>query len=177
MAISTVIRQDAFHQYTGLLTVDGLLNGRLDVSLDALRHLVLPVVTLSLYHWGTLVRITRASMLDELGKDYLLAVRARGISDKRAIWRHALHNVASPVLTSSILSAASLLTGIFVVEIIFSFRGVSSTISSMASSIPDAPLAVGFSVYCILAVLVLSFLLDILQAWLDPRYREGILEL
>lgn len=176
-AIGFVIREDSFHQFTGLLTIDGLLNGRPDVSLDALRHLVLPVVTLSLYHWATLQRITRAAMLDEFSKEYMLAVRARGIPHHRAIWRHALRNALSPVLTSSMLSAASLLTGVFVVEIIFNFHGVSEVITHGAGSVPDAPAAVGFAVYSILAVLFMMFILDVLQAWLDPRYREGILEL
>jgi peptide/nickel transport system permease protein len=176
-AVSVVINGEAFRQYTGLLTIDGLLNGRLDVTLDALRHLVLPVFTLSLYHWATLQRIVRAAMLDESGKDYLVAVRARGIPRQREIWRHALRNVLPPVLTSSMLSAASLLTGVFVVEIIYNFPGVSTVITRSVAQIPDAPAAIGFAVYSILAVLLMMFILDVLQAWLDPRYREGILEL
>jgi ABC-type dipeptide/oligopeptide/nickel transport system permease component len=176
-AISFAIQADSFHSYTGLVTIDGLLNGRLDVTLDALRHLVLPVFTLSLFHWATLQRITRASMLDEFSKEYLLAAKARGISHRRAVWHHALHNVFSPVLTSSMLSAASLLTGVFVVEIIYNYPGVSYVITQGITTIPDAPAAVGFAVYSILAVLALMFILDVIQAWLDPRYREGILEL
>lgn len=175
--INFVIQEDSFRQFTGLLTIDGLLNGRPDVSLDALRHLVLPVFTLSLYHWATLQRITRATMLDEFSKEYMLAARARGISHRRAVWKHALRNVFSPVLTSTILSAASLLTGVFVVEIIYNFQGVSWVITRGVGTIPDAPAAVGFAVYCILAVLFLMFILDVIQACLDPRYREGILEL
>ncbi len=176
-ALSFDIREASFRQFTGLLTIDGLLNGRLDISMDALRHLVLPVFTLSLFHWATLQRITRAAMLDEFSKEYLLAVRARGISHHRAVWRHALRNVFSPVLTSTMLSAASLLTGVFVVEIIYNFQGVSWVITRGVGEIPDAPAAVGFAVYCILAVLFLMFILDVIQAYLDPRYREGLLEL
>ena len=176
-AISFAIREDSFHQFTGLVTIDGLLNGRLDVTLDALRHLVLPVFTLCLFHWATLQRITRAAMMDEFGKEYLLAARARGISNRRAVWHHALRNVFSPVLTSSMLSAASLITGVFVVEIIYNYPGVSYVITRGLGTIPDAPAAVGFAVYSILAVLFLMFVLDVIQAWLDPRYREGVLEL
>ncbi len=177
VAIGTIVNGAAFHSYTGLVTIDGLLNGRLDVTLDALRHLVLPVLTLSLFHWATLQRITRAAMLDEFGKEYLLAVMAKGITHRRAVWHHALRNVFSPVLTSSILSAASLLTGVFVVEIIYNYPGISGIITRGIGSIPDAPAAVGFAVYSILAVLFMMFVLDIIQAWLDPRYREGVLEL
>lgn len=176
-AINAVVNASSFHQYTGLITIDGLLNGRLDVTIDALRHLVLPVFTLSLFHWATLQRITRAAMLDEFGKEYMLAVKAKGITQRRAVWHHALRNVYSPVLTSSMLSAASLLTGVFVVEIIYNYPGVSHVITQGLTTIPDAPAAVGFAIYSILAVLSLMFILDVIQAWLDPRYREGILEL
>lgn len=176
-SVSFVVNGAGFHQFTGLMTIDGLLNGRLDVTLDALRHLVLPVITLSLFHWATLQRITRASMIDEFSKEYLLAAKARGISHRRAIWHHALRNVFSPVLTSSMLSAASLLTGVFVVEIIYNYQGVSYLITRGIGTIPDAPAAVGFAVYSILAVLTMMFVLDVIQACLDPRYREGILEL
>ncbi len=176
-AVSAVVSGSSFHQYTGLLTIDGLLNARPDVTVDALRHLVLPVFTLSLFHWATLQRITRAAMLDEIGKEYMLAIKAKGITQRRAVWHHALRNVYSPVLTSSILSAASLLTGVFVVEIIYNYPGVSHVITQGIASIPDAPAAVGFAVYSIVAVLSLMFILDVIQAWLDPRYREGILEL
>jgi peptide/nickel transport system permease protein len=177
VAINLIVNEESYHQYTGLLTIDGLLNGRPDVSLDAFRHLFLPVLTLSLFHWATLQRVTRAAMLDEFGKEYMLAVRARGISQNRTIWRHALRNVSSPVLTSSMLSAASLVTGIFIVEIIYNFYGVSGVITKGISVVPDAPAAVGFAVYSIIAVLFLMFVLDVFQAWLDPRYRDGVLEL
>lgn len=175
LAINFVVQDETFHQYTGLLTVDGLLNQRLDVTLDALRHLVLPVLTLSLYHWATLQRVTRAAMLDELGKDYLLAARARGVPTRRVIWRHALRNALSPTLTSSLLSAASLMTGVFVVEIIFNFHGVSEVITQGMRVAPDASAALGFAIYSIVAVLGLMFVLDVLQAVFDPRYREGML--
>jgi ABC-type dipeptide/oligopeptide/nickel transport system permease component len=177
LEISSTIREETFHQYTGLLTIDGLLNGRLDVTLDAFRHLVLPVFTLSLYYWATVQRVTRAAMMDEFGKEYLLAVQARGIPLQRAVWHHALRNALSPVLTSSMLSAAALLTGVFVVEIIYNYAGVSYVLTSGIGTIPDAPAAVGFAVYSILVVLILMFILDVIQAWLDPRYREGLLEL
>ena len=175
LSMSFVVGDEAFRQYTGLLTGDGLLNGRPDVTLDAFRHLVLPVMTLSLYHWATLQRVTRAALMDELGKDYLLAARARGIPPARVIWRHAVRNVVSPALTSSLLSAASLMTGVFVVEIIFNFHGVSAVVTEGLRIAPDAPAALGFAVYSIIAVLALMFALDVLQALFDPRYREGVL--
>ena len=171
-----VVKDPSFVAYTGLYTVDGLLNGLPDLTLDALRHLVLPAATLSLFHWATMHRITRAAMLDELSSEYMLAARARGIPETKVVWRHGLRNALSPVLTSTTLSAASLLTSIYVVEIIYNFQGVSEVIARGARTVIDAPAAVGFAIYSILIVLVLMLLLDFIQALLDPRYRSGVIE-
>jgi peptide/nickel transport system permease protein len=167
-----VIRSSSFKTFTGLLTIDGLLNGRLDISLDAMRHLVLPVVTLSLVHWATLGRITRASMIEEQDKDYIVAAHARGLPPQRILWRHALRNAIVPGLTSSALSAASLVTGVYIVEVVFGWPGVSKLITSTMWQ-PDASLAVGFAVYSVLTVLLVMILLDVIQAIADPRLREG----
>jgi peptide/nickel transport system permease protein len=136
----------------------------------------MPIFTLSLYHWATLGRITRASIIDERGKEYILSARARGIAERRVVWHHAFRNMLTPSLTSIALSATSIITGVFVAEIIFDFNGVSGVILSAMSGIPDAAAALGFAVYSVLMVLILMFLLDVLQAILDPRVREGVLK-
>ena len=164
-----------FRTITGLLTLDGLLNGRLDISIEALRHLILPVVTLSLTHWATLGRVTRASMIEELNKEYVVAARARGLPNRAVIWRHAFLNAAPPALASSALAAASLVTGVFVVEAIFSFRGVSELITRGMSVTPDAPMAMGFAVYSVLVVLLMMFILDVLQAFINPHLRKEVM--
>ena len=170
------ISKDAFRQVTGMLTVDSLLNGRIDIFWDACKHLVMPVFTLSLYHWATLGRIARTSMINERRKEYVTAARARGVSERRVVWHHAFHNMLSPSLTSIALSATSIITGVFVVEIIFNFPGVSRVILSAMGGIPDAPAALGFAVYSVFMVLLLMFFLDVLQAILDPRIRGGVLK-
>lgn len=170
------ISQESFRQVTGMLTIDSLLNGRLDIFLDAWKHLVMPVFTLSLYHWATLGRIARASIINERGKEYILAARARGIAERRVIWHHTFYNILPPSLTSIALSATSIVTGVFVTEIIFNFNGISRIIIAAMSGVPDAPSALGFSVYSVLMVLTLMFLLDVLQAVVDPRVREGVLK-
>ncbi|MCL4562177.1 MAG: ABC transporter permease [Chloroflexi bacterium] len=166
------VNSDQFTQYTGFITIDGLLNGRVDITLDAFRHLVLPVITLSAYHWATLGRITRATMIDELGKDYITAALARGASYRRATWYHALRNAVVPALNSSLLSAASLVTGVYIVETIFAFPGISRFIVGALSIVPDVPAALGFSVYTIILTLLFMTALDLLQALADPRHRE-----
>jgi ABC-type dipeptide/oligopeptide/nickel transport system permease component len=179
LAVSSelVVKSTAFNTYTGLLVVDGLLNGRSDITLDALRHLVLPVLTLSLAHWATLGRVTRAAMFEELHKDYITTARGKGLSWRRTIWRHALQNAMLPALNSSALSAASLVTGVFIVEVIFALPGVSALLGAstrtFGSFLPDVAATMGFAVYGVLLVLPLMFILDVLQALIDPRLREG----
>jgi ABC-type dipeptide/oligopeptide/nickel transport system permease component len=170
--LSACGKSDKFHTITGLLTIDGVLNGRPDITLDALRHLVLPVVTLAFAHWATLARITRTTMIEELAQDYVTAAKARGIPEMNIMWRHALPNAIAPALTSSLLAAASLITGVFVVEIIFNFKGVSELAVKSMQFIPDAPAALGFCLYSVIVVLLLMFTLDLLQAIVDPRLRR-----
>ena len=140
---------------------------------------MLPVITLSLSHWATLGRITRATAIEELDKVYILAARGRGISQHKVLWRHALRNVLVPALNSSALSAASLVTGLFIVEVIFLYNGISSLFTQsmhinplMAN--PDIPLALGFAIYSVITILIIMTILDIIQAAVDPRLRgEG----
>jgi peptide/nickel transport system permease protein len=164
-----------FHTYSGLLTVDSLLNGRPDIAQDALRHLVLPVTILSLYHWASLVLITRASMIEETSKEYLITAAAKGLPERLIYQRHALPNALIPALNTSALSAVSIVTGVFVVEAICDYKGVSFLIrNALQAPVMDLPLVLGFTIYSLLMVLVIVFVLDLLQAVIDPRYREGL---
>jgi peptide/nickel transport system permease protein len=163
-----------FIQYTGMYTLDGLLNHRLDVTWDAIRHLAMPVITLSLYHWATLGRITRSTMIAERRKEYIIAAMARGVKENTLMWKHAFRNTLAPSFTSLALSAASLVTGVFVVEIIFSFTGISGMIVKSMQLIPDPAAALGFAVYSVTIVLLLMFVMDVLLAIFDPRVREEV---
>jgi peptide/nickel transport system permease protein len=165
-----------FVDYTGFLTIDSLLNGRPDIFLTALKHLAMPVFTLSIYHWATLGRITRSTVIGQRNKEYIVAARARGVGERKLLWKHALRAIMAPSLTTMALSAASVVTSIFVVEIIFGLTGVSQVIVISMSSYPDAPAAMGFAVYSVLMVIGLMFILDILQALLDPRVRDEVLQ-
>jgi ABC-type dipeptide/oligopeptide/nickel transport system permease component len=165
-----------FVNYTGFLTLDSLLNQRLDIFWTALRHLAMPVFTLSLFHWATLGRITRSIVIDQQKKEYIIAARARGIGERRLLWKHVLSTILAPSLTTMALSAASIVTGTFVVEIIFGLAGISQVIVISMSSFPDAPAALGFCVYSVLIVMVMMFVLDLIQAALDPRVRDEVLK-
>lgn len=169
-----------FERFTGVLTLDGLLNGRIDVTIDAFRRLVLPVFTLSLAHWATLGRVTRVSIMNEVGKEYLLAAKARGLLRRSIVWRHAFRNVLAPALTSTYLSITTLITGVFVIEIIFDYKGISELVTKGLTgstyiggiNIPDTPLAMGFAVYSSMLVVPIMLMLDVVKAAVDPRIRE-----
>jgi ABC-type dipeptide/oligopeptide/nickel transport system permease component len=175
MALVMKLPAQGFVQYTGMYTIDGLLNHRMDVTLDAFRHLVMPVITLSLFHWATLARITRSAIIQERRKEYVIASRARGATENMIMWKHAFRNTLAPSLTSLALSAASLVTGVFVVEIIYSYAGISDIILKSMMGIPDPAPALGFAVYSVFLVQVLMFVIDLLLAVLDPRVREEVI--
>jgi ABC-type dipeptide/oligopeptide/nickel transport system permease component len=171
------IQAENYRKPTGFITLDALVNGRYDIFEEALRHLAMPVMTLSLYHWATLGRLTRSTIIETRKKEYIVSARARGVVERRVLWRHAFRNALAPALTSMGLSAASLLTGVFIVEIIFGINGISEVITKATSGIPDAPAALGFAVYSVIIVLVLMFILDVVQAIMDPRVRSEVLGL
>ncbi len=167
-----VVTSAAFKTYTGLMTVDGFLNGRPDISLDAFRHLVLPVFTLSFAHWATLTRLTRTQVLEEMDKEYITAAYARGVTEHMAVWRHAFRNTLGPALNASAVTAATLVTGAYVVERIFNLNGVSDLITRYGPMVPDAPAVLGFSIYSTILVLLIMLTLDTLQAILLPHIKE-----
>lgn len=170
-----LIHRGEFQMITGLLTVDGLLNGHPEISLEALQHLVLPVLTASLGYWALLGRVTRSAVIEEQHKEHIIAARARGVAERPLIWKHIFRNALSPALTSSALSAAALYTSLFIVEIIFDFKGISSLVIDVSLPTPDAPLLLGFALFSMIIVLSLMLGLDILIAALDARVREGVI--
>jgi peptide/nickel transport system permease protein len=173
VGVTTAISEGSgFETYTGLLTVDGLLNRRYDVMADAFRHLVLPVFTLCLLHWATISRVTRVAVVDEKHKDYILSAKSRGITKRSIVGRHTFRNALLPALTVGVLSAATLITGVYVVERIFDLNGLSKLITYGFQGTPDAPLALGFAVLSVLLVLPIMVGLDLLKGVVDPRIRE-----
>ncbi len=169
-----LVNSEGWRSFTGLYTLDGLLNGKPEVTLDAFRHLVLPVITVSLFYWATLGRITRATVIEETRKEYILAARARGVGQRALMWGHTFRNTLTPALTNTALSVAWLFTGVYIVEAIYNFRGLSEVGIRGVSNIPDAPSILGFTIYSVLLVSLTMFALDVLQAIFDPRLREGV---
>jgi peptide/nickel transport system permease protein len=167
------IRSDQFNVVTGFLTIDGLINLRPDISWQAIRHLVLPVSTLAAFHFASLTLVTRAVVSEELHKEYLLLARSIGMRDRSILYRYALRNTLVPVLTHTALTAAQVVTGVYVVEVIFNFNGISELLTKSLGPFPDVPVAMGASVYGVVVVLILTLILDLIQVIADPRLRMG----
>lgn len=173
-AEKSIIQSDGFWSLTGLITIDGLLNLRFDIVWEAIRHLAMPVATLVAFYLATLVLVTRASVNEEIQKEYILLAKGMGLKDRRILFTYALKNAMLPGLAYSALTSAQLITGVFVVEAIFNWHGVSELVTdSMGSGIPDVNLALGFCVYSVVVVLSIVLVLDIIQAFVDPRVRLG----
>jgi peptide/nickel transport system permease protein len=165
-----VVMSPDFNRYTNMNTIDGLLNFRLDVFWDALRHLILPIVTLSYVIWARILRVTRSSMLETLRQDYMRTARSKGLAEKTVIYRHAFRNALLPVVTIGGMMVVGLLNGVVVAEVIFNYPGMGSAAARAAGSL-DALAVLGFVLFGGIVLLVSNLVVDVMYAFLDPRIR------
>lgn len=155
---------------TGLYTVDSLLSGNLIQLLTALYYLALPSLTLGILLSGIFERIVRVNLKQTLKADYVEAARARGISEGRILFAHALKNAMIPVITVLGLTLASLLGGAVLTEVTFSWPGLGNRLYE-AISLRDYPTVQGIMVFFAAIVVSASILIDIINAYIDPRIR------
>ncbi|TIW52812.1 MAG: ABC transporter permease, partial [Mesorhizobium sp.] len=104
--------------------LDAAMQGQWDVFYDAYRHIILPASLLGYFSLAYISRMTRSFMLNEMAQEYIVAARAKGLSETRIIWGHALRNAAVPMVTVIALSYASLLEGSVLTETVFSWPGI-----------------------------------------------------
>jgi peptide/nickel transport system permease protein len=156
---------------TGFLLVDCLLDGRFDAFGDAIRHLVLPAVTLSLGGLATIVRFTRAGVLDTLQNDFVSYERAMGYRRSRLIWRYVLRNSVTATVTQIGLLFGALIAGGVVVEAIYDWPGIGSyTVQAILTGDHQVMLAVTLLVGVIYAVV--NILTDLVHGLIDPRLLD-----
>jgi peptide/nickel transport system permease protein len=167
---NAIIRSSAWHDYTYLLTVDSLLNGRVDIFLDALRHLILPVTVLSTISWATFLRITRSSMLETLRQEYVTTARAKGLKEKDVINGHARPNALIPVATLGGLTIANLLGGAVLTETVFNFPGIGQAAGAAAAQL-DVIAVLSFTLLSGFILIIANLAVDVMYAFLDPRVR------
>ena len=169
-ASDLIIHGPSFKSYTGLLLIDSLLNAQFRVFLDVLRHLVLPAFTLCFGSFALMVRVMRSSMLEELNKDYVRAARARGISEKRVLFKHAALNAMLPVITLASIQFVRLLGGTVIVESVFDYPGIGRWGVSCAQQLDIAGI-LGFSLMVAGLFVLGNLAADILYSFVDPRIR------
>lgn len=169
---SFIVNSDEFRAYTGMHTVDALLNGNPRLCWDAVRHLILPGLTLAAVQWALLVRIMRASLLEVLKQDYITTARAKGLRERNVVNLHAGRNAVLPVISTAGVATSMLLSGVVVIEVVFHFNGVGRwAIQAILQS--DIPVAVGFALFSCMVTVLASLVADILYAVVDPRVRLG----
>lgn len=134
------------------------------------RNLILPVITLSAIYMAYIARLTRAGMLEVLRSDYIRTARAKGLSEKDVLIRHALRGGLMPVISYTGPALAFLLTGTVVVERIFALPGLGNYFIQ-ASLGRDEPLIIGIVAFIAMVLLLMNLLVDIAYAYLDPRVR------
>lgn len=158
------------HHITGMFTVDSLLTGDWPRFFSSVKHLILPAITLSLPAMAILIRIVRASMLESLGQEYVRTARSKGLSENRVVYGHALRNALLPTVTSLGMLVGALLSGGFLVEIVYTFPGLGMYV---LNAIMRAEFAALISTTLIVATvyMVANLLVDLAYVFIDPRIR------
>ena len=154
---------------TGLTVIDSILAGNMEALGSALKHLVLPAITLGVAVSATLVRVLRAGLIEVKQDDFVDALRARGIG-RVGVLRHMLRNALPPTAIMMGIKIGSLLGGAIVIEVIFTWPGLGRLIVE-AIQARDYPLVQGGVIVMAILFVAVNFLVDILHGMLDPRVR------
>jgi peptide/nickel transport system permease protein len=167
-----VVKSATFNNYTNLLTIDALLNGRIDIFWDALRHILGPIIAISWLWWANLLRITRSSMLEVLRRDYIRTARSKGLPERVVINKHARRNALIPVVTTAGQMVIGLLAGVVIVEMVFVRTGLGSFAATAAQQLDYASI-MGVLLFTSFILIVGNLIIDISYAFIDPRIRLG----
>ena len=155
---------------SGMYTLNGLLTTNWALLGDALKHLLLPALALGTIPLAIIARITRSSLLDVLGQDFVRTARAKGLRERRVVLRHGLGNAMLPVVTIIGLQLGGLLSGAVLTETIFRLGGVGSAIYEAVLG-RDYQIIQGFTVLVAIAFILVNLIVDVSYAKLDPRVR------
>jgi peptide/nickel transport system permease protein len=165
-----IVESESYQAYTGLITIDSLLNRDFKLFADAIRHLILPAFTLALAQWALLTRIMRSSLLQVLREDYITTARSKGLSEQKVINRHARRNAVLPIISTGSVVVSFLISGVIVVEAIYNFQGVGyAAVQAILSA--DVPAVIGFTLFSCIVTVIASLIADLLYGFIDPRTR------
>jgi peptide/nickel transport system permease protein len=155
---------------TGSLLIDSLIAGEWDVFKNAFSHIALPASVLAFYSIAYLSRMTRSFMLEQLSQEYVTTARAKGLPERRVIWRHAFGNIAVPLLTVIALAYSYLLEGSVLTEIVFAWPGIGSYLTGALLN-ADMNAVLGSTLVIGATFIALNLLTDALYRVFDPRAR------
>jgi peptide/nickel transport system permease protein len=165
-----VLFSPEFHHYTHLVSFDALLNGRFDVFIDAMKHMILPILTLSYISWATFLRVTRSSMLETLRMEYVTTARAKGLTENTVIHKHAKPNAMIPVITLAGFQVVGLLGGVVITETVFNYPGIGAAAATAAQQL-DVITTLGFALFSGFILIAANLIVDVLYGVIDPRVR------
>lgn len=160
-----------WHQYTGLHMTGSMFDlDPFEGKKWQLQNLILPALTLGLRPLAIITQLTRSSMLDVLNQDYIRTAKAKGLPNRKVIWKHALPNAMNPVVTAITGWFAELLAGAFFVEYIFGWKGIGKVTVDALEKL-DYPVVMGSILITAALFVAVNIIADLLYAWLDPRIR------
>ena len=154
--------------FTGFLILDGIITKNTEIILSSIKHLILPSFTLGILLSGIFSRSLRLNLEETLKKDFIEAAKSRGISDSRILFKHALPNTLLPILTIAGLTVSSLIGGALLIEITFSWPGIAIGLQEAINQ-RDYPVVQGIVVIISSLVVMISLVIDIAIAYIDPR--------
>jgi peptide/nickel transport system permease protein len=155
---------------THFLLIDTLLRGEFSAFVDALKHIILPAITLGLPMTAILMRVTRTSMLEVLRQDYVTFADAKGLSRRKVLFRHALKNALIPTVTVAAIETGSLLGGNMIVETVFGWPGLGRLVVE-SIFLRNYPLVQAAVLFYAVTYVLLNFAADILYTFLNPRVK------
>jgi peptide/nickel transport system permease protein len=155
---------------SNIYTLTALITLQWNAFFDAIRHLILPAIALGTIPLAIIARITRSSLLEVMGRDYVRTARAKGLDDWTVLRRHALRNAILPIVTIIGLQVGILLSGAVLTETVFGLNGVGKAVVDAITS-RDYAVIQGFTLVIAVIFLTVNLLVDISYAWLDPRIR------
>jgi len=155
---------------SNMFVLNGLLTGNWPLMWDAMKHLILPAAALGTIPLAIIARMTRSSLLDVLGLDYIRTARAKGLREWAVVLRHGLRNALLPVVTIIGLSLGELLGGAVLTETIFGLSGVGQTLFESITA-RDYTIVQGFTLVIAVGYVVINLIVDMSYAYLDPRIR------
>ncbi len=165
-----IFYEDIVDPVTGVILIDSLIAGDMEVFFNALSHIILPASVLGYYSMAYISRMTRSFMLEQLSQEYVTTARVKGLSERRVIWRHALGNVMVPLITVVALSYANLLEGSVLTETVFAWPGLGFYITNALMS-ADMAAVLGGTIVVGAVFVGLNLLSDFLYRVVDPRAK------